>query len=144
MALPRLSRLELQIMETLWARGASSVRELQEAFPENDRPAFTTVQTIVTRLEAKKAVRLTKRIGKANIFEAAISRKRAHGRLIDELLDLFGSKPVMAHMIRTGQLTLEDIKEAEQELRKLARRERDERSECKPDRAQPSRKEQTK
>ena len=102
MALPRLSRLELQIMETLWARGASSVRELQEAFPENDRPAFTTVQTIVTRLEAKKAVRLTKRIGKANIFEAAISRKRAHGRLIDELLDLFGSKPVMAHMIRTG------------------------------------------
>jgi BlaI family transcriptional regulator, penicillinase repressor len=126
MALPRLSRLELQIMETLWARGASSVRELQEAFPENDRPAFTTVQTIVTRLEAKKAVRLTKRIGKANIFEAAISRKRAHGRLIDELLDLFGSKPVMAHMIRTGQLTLEDIKEAEQELRKLARRERKE------------------
>ena len=126
MALPRLSRLELQIMETLWARGACSVRELQEAFPEKDRPAFTTVQTIVTRLEAKKAVRFTKRIGKANIFEAAISRKRAHGRLIDELLGLFGSKPVMAHMVRTGQLTLEDIKEAEQELRKLARRERKE------------------
>jgi predicted transcriptional regulator len=126
MALPRLSRLELQIMETLWARGACSVRELQEAFPEKDRPAFTTVQTIVTRLEAKKAVRLTKRIGKANIFEAAISRKRAHGRLIDEMLDLFGSKPVMAHMVRTGHLTLEDIKEAEQELRKVARRERKE------------------
>ena len=126
MALPRLSRLELQIMETFWARGACSVRELQEAFPEKDRPAFTTVQTIVTRLEAKKAVRFTKRIGKANIFEAAISRKRAHGRLIDELLGLFGSKPVMAHMVRTGQLTLEDIKEAEQELRKLARRERKE------------------
>jgi predicted transcriptional regulator len=126
MALPRLSRLELQIMETLWARGACSVRELQEAFPEKDRPAFTTVQTIVTRLEAKKAVRLTKRIGKANIFEAAISRKRAHGRLIDEMLDLFGSKPVMAHMVRTGHLTLEDIKEAEQELRKVAWRERKE------------------
>ena len=124
MALPRLSRLELQIMETLWARGACSVRELQEAFPEKGRPAFTTVQTVVSRLEAKKALRLTKRIGKANIFEAVISRKRAQGRLIDELLSLFGSKPVMSHMVRTGQLTLEDIREAEQELRKLTKRER--------------------
>jgi len=124
MAFPRLSRLELQIMETLWTRGACSVRELQETFPEKDRPAFTTVQTMVSRLEAKKAVRLTKRIGKANIFEAAISRKRAQGRLIDELLSLFGSRPVMAHMVRTGQLTLEDVKEAEQEIRKLAKRER--------------------
>ena len=124
MSFPRLSRLELQIMETLWTRGACSVRELQETFPEKDRPAFTTVQTMVSRLEAKKAVRLTKRIGKANIFEAAISRKRAQGRLIDELLSLFGSKPVMAHMVRTGQLTLEDVKEAEQEIRKLAKRER--------------------
>jgi len=111
-------------METLWARGACSVRELQEAFPEKGRPAFTTVQTVVSRLEAKKAVRLTKRIGKANIFEAVISRKRAQGRLIDELLSLFGSKPVMSHMVRTGQLTLEDIREAEQELRKLTKRER--------------------
>ena len=124
MAFPRLSRFELQIMETLWTRGACSVRELQETFPEKERPAFTTIQTMVSRLEAKKAVRLTKRIGKANIFEAAISRKRAQGRLIDELLSLFGSKPVMAHMVRTGQLTLEDIKEAEQELRKLAKRDR--------------------
>jgi BlaI family transcriptional regulator, penicillinase repressor len=122
MALPRLSRLELQIMETLWTRGACSVRELQEAFPEKDRPAFTTVQTVVSRLEAKKALRFTKRIGKANIFEAVISRKRAQGRLIDELLSLFGSKPVMAHMVRTGQLTLEDIREAEQELRKMAKK----------------------
>ena len=122
MALPRLSRLELQIMETLWTRGACSVRELQEAFPEKDRPAFTTVQTVVSRLEAKKALRFTKRIGKANIFEAVISRKRAQGRLIDELLSLFGSKPVMAHMVRTGQLTFEDIREAEQELRKLAKK----------------------
>lgn len=124
MALPRLSRLELQIMETLWARGACSVRELQEAFPGKDRPAFTTVQTVVSRLETKKAVQLTKRIGKANIFEAVISRKRAQGRLIDELLSLFGSKPVMSHMVRTGQLTLEDIREAEQELKKLTKRER--------------------
>jgi BlaI family penicillinase repressor len=124
MALPKLSKLELQIMETLWTRGACSVRELQEAFPERDRPAFTTVQTIVYRLEVKKAVRCTKRIGKANIFEAAISRERAQGRLIDELLSLFGSKPVMAHMVKTGRLTLEDVKEAEQELRKSAKKEK--------------------
>ena len=124
MALPKLSRLELQIMETLWKRGACSIRELQEAFPEKNRPAFTTVQTMVTRLEAKNAVKLTKRIGKANIFEAAISRKRTQGRLIDELLDLFGRKPVVAHMVKTGQLTLEDIREAEEEIRKLARKEK--------------------
>jgi len=122
-AFPKLSKLELQIMETLWIRGACSIRELQEAFPERSRPAFTTVQTMVSRLEAKKAVRLTKRIGKANIFEAAVSRKRAQGRLIDELLSLLGTKPVMAHMVRTGQLTLEDVREVEQELRKLARKE---------------------
>src|SRR5438128_10941451 len=120
MALAKLSKLELQLMETLWTRGACSVRELQEAFPGKDRPAFTTVQTMVYRLEAKKALRCTKRIGKANIFEAAISRKRTQGRLIDELLSLFGSKPVMAHMVKTGQLTLEEVQEAEQELRKMA------------------------
>src|SRR5881392_2614770 len=124
MALPKLSKLELRIMETLWTRDASSVRELQEAFPEKDRPAFNTVQTIVYRLEAKKAVRGTKRIGKANIFEAAISRERARGRLIDELLSLFGGKPVMAHMVKTGQLTLEDVREAEREFRKLAQKEK--------------------
>jgi BlaI family transcriptional regulator, penicillinase repressor len=124
MALPKLSKLELRIMETLWTRNACSVRELQEAFREKDRPAFNTVQTIVYRLEAKKAVRCTKRIGKANIFEAAISRERARGRLIDELLSLFGSKPVMAHMVKTGRLTVEDVKEAEQELRKLAKKEK--------------------
>jgi predicted transcriptional regulator len=108
-------------MEVFWSRGECSVREIQEAFPEKDRPAFTTVQTMIYRLEAKKALRCTKRIGKANIFQAAISRKRAQGRLIDELLNMFGSKPVMAHMVRTGQLTLEDVKEAQQELRQLAR-----------------------
>jgi BlaI family transcriptional regulator, penicillinase repressor len=124
MALPKLSRLELQIMETLWKCGACSVRELQEAFPEKYRPAFTTVQTIVNRLEIKKAVRCTKRIGKANIFEAAITRERAQGRLIDELLSLFGSKPVVAHLVKTGRLTLEDVKEAEQELRDLAKKEK--------------------
>jgi BlaI family transcriptional regulator, penicillinase repressor len=124
MALPKLSKLELQIMETLWTRGACSVRELQEAFPEKSRPAFTTVQTMVYRLEAKKALRCTKRIGKANIFEAAISRQGAQGRLIDELLSLFGSKPVMSHMVKTGQLTLEELKEAEEELRKLSRKDK--------------------
>ena len=121
---PKLSKLELQVMETLWTRGACSVRELQEAFPEKDRPAFTTIQTTVYRLELKKAVRCTKRIGKANIFEAAISRERAQGRLIDELLSLFGSKPVMAHMVKTGHLTLDDVKEAEQELRRLSKKEK--------------------
>jgi predicted transcriptional regulator len=124
MALPKLSKLELQIMETLWTRGASSVREIQEAFPGKRKPAFTTVQTMIYRLEAKKALQCTKRIGKANIFEAAISRKGAQGRLIDELLSLFGSKPVMAHMVETGQLTLEDVKEAEEELRRLAKKEK--------------------
>jgi len=124
MALPKLSKLELQIMETLWTHGACSIRELQEAFPQKARPAFTTVQTMVSRLEAKKALRFTKRIGKANIFEASISRKRAQSRLIDDLLSLFGSKPVMAHMVKTGQLTLQDVKEAEEQLRKLAKKER--------------------
>ena len=124
MLLPKLSKLELQIMETLWTRGPCSVREIQEAFPEKTRPGFTTVQTMVNRLQAKNALRFIKRIGKANIFEAAISRKRAQGRLIDELLNLLGSKPVMAHMVRTGQLTLEDVKEAGEELRKLGRKEK--------------------
>ena len=124
MALPKLSKLELQIMETLWTRGECSVREIQEAFPEKDRPGFTTVQTMVYRLEAKKALRCTKRIGKANIFEAAISRKATQKRMIDDLLSLFGGKPVMSHMVRSGQLTLEDVKEAEQELKRLARKER--------------------
>src|SRR4030095_9520021 len=124
MAIPKLSALELQIMETLWTRGPCSVREILEAFPEKSRPAFTTVQTMVTRLETKRAVRLVKRVGKANIFEASVTRKRAHGRLVDDLWSLFGSKPVMAHMVKTGQLTLEDIKEAEQELRRLSQKEK--------------------
>jgi|SRR5678816_2082792 len=124
MAVPKLSRLELQIMETLWTRGACSVRELQEAFPEKGRLAFTTVQTMVSRLEVKGAVRLVKRVGKANIFEPAITRKRTQSKIIEELLSLFGSKPVMAHMVKAGHLTLEDVKEAEQELRRLAGKEK--------------------
>jgi len=124
MALPRLTKLELQIMETLWNRGACSVREIQEAFPENSRPAFTTVQTTVYRLEKKKALRCVKRISNANIFEAAISRDAAESRLIDELMSLLGgrSKPVMAHLVKSGNLTLDDVKEAEQALLKLAKK----------------------
>jgi len=123
-ASPKLSKLELQIMDTLWTRGECSVREIQEAFPEKNRPGFTTVQTMVYRLEAKNALRCTKRIGKANIFEAAITRKSTLNRMMDDLLTLFGSKPVMAHMVKSGQLTLDDVKEAEEELRKLARKEK--------------------
>lgn len=123
MALPKLTKLELQIMEALWIHGASSVREIQEAFPEKNRPAYTTVQTMVYRLEAKKAVRRVRKISNAHIFEALISRDAVQGRLVDELLSFFGgrSQPVMAHLIESGKLTLEDVKEAEQVLRKLAR-----------------------
>lgn len=126
MAFPKLTKLELQIMETLWTQGACSVRELHEAFPERGRPAFTTVQTTVYRLEGKKALRRTKRISNANIFEAVVSRDEAQSRLIDDLLALFGgrTKPVMAHLIQSGKLSLDDIKEAEQAVRKLARKDK--------------------
>ena len=119
MKLPRLTRLELKIMETFWNRGACSVREIQEAFPGRKRPAYTTVQTTVYRLESKKALRLVKTIGKAKVFEAAISRPQAQTRLIDDLLSLFGGdiKPVMARLVDTGKLTMEDIKDVEQMLR---------------------------
>ena len=126
MGLPRLTKLELQIMEALWTRGASSVREIQEAFPEKDRPAYTTVQTMVYRLEGKKAVRRVRKIGNAHIFDAAISRSKAQRRLVDDFLGLFGgrSQPVMAHLIESGKLTLEDVKEAEQLLKELERKDR--------------------
>jgi BlaI family transcriptional regulator, penicillinase repressor len=119
--LPKLSKLEHQIMEALWSRGASSVREILEAFPEKGRPAYTTVQTMVYRLEEKGAIRRTKKIGNAHIFEAVISRASAQRRLIDELLAFFGgsSQPVVAHLIESGNLTLDDVKEAEQLLIKL-------------------------
>jgi BlaI family transcriptional regulator, penicillinase repressor len=126
MASSKLTKLELQIMETFWTRGACSVREVQEAFPEPGRPAYTTVQTTVYRLERKRALRLVKRISNANIFEAAISRNDAQRRVIDELLSLFGGrgKPVMAHLVESGSLTLDDVKEAERELRKLTRKDK--------------------
>src|SRR5262245_54673261 len=126
MAMPKLTRLELQIMDALWTYGASSVREIQERFAEKDRPAYTTVQTMVYRLEAKKAIRRVRKIGNAHIFEAWISRAAAQRRLIDDLLSLIGgsSRPVMAHLIESGNLTLDDVKEAEQVLRKLAKKNR--------------------
>ena len=126
MALPKLTKLELQIMEALWTHGASSVREIQEAFPERNRPAYTTVQTMVYRLEIKKAIRRVKKIGNAHIFDAAISRNAAQRRLVDELLSFFGGRtqPVMAHLIESGHLTLADVQEAEKALRRLARKDK--------------------
>jgi len=125
---PKLSALELQIMEALWNNGASSVREIQETFPEPGRPAYTTVQTTVYRLEKKGALRCVKRISNANIFEASISRSDAHGRLVDDVIGLFGgeARPVMARLIESGKLTLEDIKDAERTLRSLSRKKKDE------------------
>jgi BlaI family transcriptional regulator, penicillinase repressor len=118
---PKLTRLELQIMEVLWSRGQASIREIQETFPEKRRPAYTTVQTTVYRLEAKKALRRVKKVGNFHIFEAAVSRDIAQRKLVDDLLALFGesTQPVMAHLIESGRLTLADIKEAEKTLRKL-------------------------
>lgn len=119
MPMPKLSRLELQVMEALWGEGASAIREIQERFPEEGRPAYTTVQTTVYRLEAKGAVRRTRKIGNAHLFEAVVSRQAAQRRLIDELLGLFGGsmQPVMTHLVQTGKLTLEDVQEAERLLR---------------------------
>ncbi len=123
---PKLTKLELKIMEALWRQGAASIREIQEAFPEKDRPAYTTIQTTVYRLEGKKALRRVRKISNAHIFEAAMSRGAAERRLIDELLGLFGGRtqPVMAHLIESGRLTLEDVKEAEQTLRRLSKEKR--------------------
>lgn len=123
---PKLSKLEMQIMETLWSSGSASIREIQEAFPEAERPAYTTIQTTVYRLETKKAVRRVKKVGNFHIFEAAISRDAAQRKLIDELLALFGGRtqPVMAHLIETGKLTLADVREAEKTLRKLERKDK--------------------
>lgn len=126
MSEPKLTKLELQIMESLWSRGSASIREIQEAFPEKKRPAYTTIQTTVYRLEAKEAVRRVRKVGNFHIFEAAVSRNAAQRKLIDDLLSLFGGRtqPVMAHLIESGKLTLRDVKEAEKLLRKLARKDK--------------------
>ena len=125
---PRLSNRETQIMEMLWTLGEASIREIQEAFPAKKRPGYTTVQTMVYRMEAKGVVRRARKVGNFHVFAPAVSRDAAQRRLVDELLARFGgeSQPVMVHMIESGNLTLEeDVKEAEQELlRKLAGKEK--------------------
>jgi predicted transcriptional regulator len=126
MAKPKLTKLELQIMEALWTRDHASIREIQETFPERDRPAYTTIQTTVYRLEGKKAARRVKKVGNFHIFEAAISRDAAQRRLVDDLLSLFGGRtqPVMAHLIESGKLTLRDVKEVQKTLQKLERKDK--------------------
>ena len=121
---PKLTKIELRVMDAIWRIGPASVREIQEALPPKSRPAYTTVQTMVYRLEAKGAVTRVKKIGNAHVFEAAISRESTQRRLIDELLNFFGGKiqPVMAHLVESGRLTLDDVKEAEKTLRKLSRK----------------------
>src|SRR5580698_1882191 len=123
MAQPKFTRLELQIMQALWDHGTLAIREIQEAFPERGRPAYTTIQTTVYRLEGKLALRRVKKIGNAHIFEAVVSRNAAQSRLIDDLLGFFGGRaqPIMAHLVECGKLTLDDVKEAQNALRKLAK-----------------------
>lgn len=121
MAEARLSRLEIQIMETLWKRGEASIREMQEDFPEKKRPGYTTVQTMVYRMEAKKVLRRARKVGNFHLFQAAVSRDAVQRRLVDDLLAMFGgqSRPVVSHLIEAGKLTLEDVKYAEKTLKRL-------------------------
>jgi BlaI family penicillinase repressor len=118
---PKLSRLELQIMEKLWMHGPSSIREIQEAFPEKGRPGYTTIQMTIYRMEVKKIVRRARKVANFHIFEALVSREAAQQRLVDDLVALFGGRTqlVMTHLVKSGKLRLEDVKEAERELKKL-------------------------
>lgn len=120
---PKLSKLEFQIMETLWAKNECSIRDLQEAFPAKKRPAYTTVQTTVYRMEDKGIVRRTRKVGNFHVFSPAISREAAQRRLIDDMLALFGGqgRPVMTHLVETGKLSMDDVKEAERLLRNLSK-----------------------
>jgi len=122
---PKLGKLELQIMEAFWERGTLAIREVQEGFPQKKkRPAYTTVQTMVNRLEAKGALRRSRKIGNAHIYEAIISRSTAQRRLIDEFLSLFGGRmqPLIAQLVETGNLTLADLHAAEKLLHELAKK----------------------
>ena len=120
---PKLTRLELRILEVLWARGNASIREIQEAFPA-PRPAYTTIQTTVYRLEAKKAVRRARKVSNAHIFEPIVARDVARHRMLDEILSFFGGRaqPMMAQLVDAGKLTLEDIKEVEKAIRERGRK----------------------
>jgi predicted transcriptional regulator len=119
----RLSRLELTVMDALWSLGPASIREVQEAVARPRRPAYTTVQTVVYRLEAKGAVRRVKKIGNANVFEPVVTRTAAHSRLIDDLLGAFGGRaqPLMAHLVDTGKITPEDLEDARRRLEELTK-----------------------
>jgi BlaI family penicillinase repressor len=122
----KLTPFELRLMDVLWTRGTSSVREIHEAFPEGDRPAYTTIQTMVYRLEAKGAVRRVKKIGNAHVFEATVSQSSTARRLIDDLLDFFGGRslPVVAHLIEAGRLTADDVEQAEELLRQFRKKQK--------------------
>lgn len=124
MAQPRLSKLEMQVMELFWEHGPQAVREIQERFPEKARPAYTTVQTVVNRLEAKGALARARKLGNAHVFEPTVSRNAAQRRLVDEFLKLFGGRmqPLMSHLVESGKLTLEDVAEAEKKLHELAKK----------------------
>ena len=123
MADTKLSKLEFQIMEALWEGGDLSIREIQESFPLKRKPAYTTIQTTVYRMEAKEIVRRVRKVGNFHVFAAIVSRTTAQRRLIDDLLELFGgrSQPLMAHLIDSGKLSLEDMKEAEKVLQKMTK-----------------------
>jgi len=124
MVSPRITKFELQLLERLWDLGSASVREIQESLPEKNRPAYTTVQTMIYRLEKKGAVRRAKRIGTADIFEPVVMRKAVHHRLIGELLDLFGgsARPLMSLLVESGKLTLEDVRDAEKMLKRIRKK----------------------
>src|SRR5271154_4721544 len=124
----KLAKPELQVMDEFWTQGRLSIREIQESFPEKDRPPYTSIQTIVYRLEEKGAVRRVRKIGNAHIFEAAVSRQEARGRLIDDLVSLFGGRTqtVMAHLVESGKLTRDDIRETEKLIADLERQKKKE------------------
>src|ERR1043166_8264092 len=121
MTMPRLTKLELRIMEALWSKGALSIREIQEAFPQKGRPAYTTIQTTVYRLEAKKAVRRVRKISNAHIFEPTVAREVTRHGLLDEILSFFGGRaqPMMAQLAEAGKLTLDDVRELEKTIKRL-------------------------
>ncbi len=120
----RVSKLELQLLEKLWELGSASIREIQEGLPDKHRPAYTTVQTMIYRLEEKGAVKRVKKIGNAHLFEAILTRKAVHRRLIGDLLDFFGGSPapVVSHLIETGKLTLADVQAIEKTLGALEKK----------------------
>lgn len=121
---PKLSKLELQIMELLWSRGECCIRDIVDAFPARKKPAYTTIQTTVYRLAAKKALRQSRKVGNVHVFEPLIARSAAQRRLVDEFLALFGGRaqPLMAHLIESGRLSFEDLQEAQKAFQRLSKK----------------------